>query len=137
MGCLHDGRGIEQKQYPLSAGKTPLDRPSLARDQIAAVTLAEVFLNELRAEMYIQLDERSLNAAEAVNLPGLDHQNIARTGLELLAVHHVQGAAGLNELDFIVRVTVRSRSAPRPAVEQEGRNADRALAGTTSAGATL
>jgi hypothetical protein len=79
--------------------------------------------------MHIQLNERRLNATEAVYLPGFDHQNVAGTGLELFTVHHVQGAAGLDELDFIVRVAVRSRPTPCSTVEQEGRNANRALAG--------
>jgi hypothetical protein len=43
----------------------------------------------------------TLCSIEAVNLTGLDHQDFSRTGLELLAIHHVAAAAFSNELDLV------------------------------------
>src|SRR5689334_11628404 len=78
--------------------------------------------------MHVELNQRLFSDdGESVNLAGLDHENVACTGLELLAVHDITPAPGLNELNLVVRMPVRPRSASGLAVEQEDRHADVAL----------
>ena len=44
----------------------------------------QILLHEARAEMHIELDERSVtNAAEAVDLTGLDDENVTRSGFRI------------------------------------------------------
>jgi len=70
--------------------------------------------------MYVNLDERRVtNAAEAVDLPGLDDQNVARAGLEFLAVDGPETATFPHELDFIVRMTMGPGTTPREGAEEE------------------
>ena len=70
--------------------------------------------------MNVQLNERFVAyGLEAVNLAGLDHKNVARASLELLTIDVICSAARLNELDFVVWMSVRSRPASRLSVEQE------------------
>ena len=77
-------------------------------------SLGQVLLNETRTEVDIQLNERLVaDALEAVNLASLDDENVARAGLELLAIHCLQAATSLNELDLVVRMPMRSWSATR------------------------
>src|SRR4051812_17805290 len=55
---------------------------------LAASMLRQVLLNEARAEMDVQLDQRfRSNAFKAVDLARLDHQDVTRAGLEFLPVH--------------------------------------------------
>src|SRR4051794_39624574 len=90
----------------------------------------EIFLDEPRAQMDIHLHRRRVSdAREAVDLAGLDHQDVARRGLELLAVHGVQSAALTHELDFVVRMTMRTGAAPRLSTEQKRRDGDVAMLG--------
>ncbi len=57
--------------------------------------------------MHIELHEwRVANAAEAMDLPSLDDENVTCTGLEFLSVDGPQTAAFPHELDFIVRMTM-------------------------------
>jgi hypothetical protein len=50
----------------------------------ARSTLGQVLLHEARAQMYIELGERPVtDAAEAVDLSGLDDENVTRAGFEL------------------------------------------------------
>ena len=59
--------------------------------------------------MHVNLDERRIaDALEAVNLARLDNQDVAGAGFELVAVHVPQSPAFTYELNFVVRVTVRS-----------------------------
>jgi hypothetical protein len=70
--------------------------------------------------MYVDLDEgRVTNAAEAMDLPGLDDQNVTRAGFEFLPVDGPETATFPHELDFIVRVTVGAGTTPREGAEQE------------------
>src|SRR5690606_36956366 len=58
-----------------------------------SITGSEVLLNEPRAEVDVQLDERAVaDAAEAVDLARLDHEDVAGFGLELLPFHVVEPA---------------------------------------------
>jgi hypothetical protein len=64
--------------------------------------------------MDVDLDEGHIpDAAEAVNLPGLDDENIPGAGFEFLSVHGIQAAAFPQKLDFIVGVPVGSGTAAR------------------------
>jgi hypothetical protein len=55
--------------------------------------LRQVFLDEARAEMNIQLDEWLLaNALEGVDLAGLDDEDVACPGLKLLSVDRPETA---------------------------------------------
>src|SRR5690606_28511589 len=95
-----------------------------------SITGSEVLLNEPRAEVDIQLDERAVaDAAEAVDLARLDHEDVAGAGLELLSFDVVQPASLLNELHLVVRMAVRPRAAAGEPVEEEDGNADVAVVG--------
>lgn len=70
--------------------------------------------------MDVDLHERGVpDAAEAMDLTGLDHQNVTWTGLEFLPVHGVQPAALPDELNFVIRMAVRPRPLSRSSVEKE------------------
>ena len=70
--------------------------------------------------MYVDLDEgRLTNAAEAMDLPGLDDQNVTRAGFEFLAVDGPETATFPHELDFIVRMTMGPGTTPREGAEEE------------------
>src|SRR6476646_7444580 len=93
--------------------------------------LGQVLLNETRTEMDIQLNERLVaDALEAVNLAGLDDEDVTRAGLELLAIHCVESATSLNELDLVVRMPMRAWPATRLAVEQEDGDVDVPVVGS-------
>ena len=82
--------------------------------------LAEVVLNEAGTEMDIDLDERLVtNTSEAVNLTGLDHQNVSRPGLEFRPVDVPESPTGAHELHFIVRMTMRARPGSWGPVEEK------------------
>jgi hypothetical protein len=82
--------------------------------------LCQVFLDEPRAKMHIQLNQWSIaDAAEAVNLAGLDYQNVTRTSLELLSIHIPESATLLDKLYLVVGVTMWARASPGTSVEQE------------------
>jgi hypothetical protein len=67
--------------------------------------------------MYIELDQgRVANAAEAVDLAGLDDENVARPGFEFLSIDGPETPAFPHELDFIIRMTMGSRATPHVAV---------------------
>src|SRR5690606_27943091 len=58
----------------------------------------QVLLDERRAQVHVELDQRPVpDAPEAVHLARLDDEDVARAGLELLAVHRPQAAALLDE----------------------------------------
>ena len=70
--------------------------------------------------MHIELDQGALDACESVNLTGLDDQDVARAGLELLTVDRPQAATLLDELDFVVRVEMRPGAGPGLSVSPAG-----------------
>jgi hypothetical protein len=83
----------------------------------------QVLLYETRAEMHIKLDEgRVTNAAEAMDLAGLDHENVTGAGFELLSVDGPETAAFPHKLDFIVRMSMGPGAAPGEGVEEEHRD---------------
>jgi hypothetical protein len=70
--------------------------------------------------MYIKLDEgRVTNTPEAVDLPGLDDENVTCAGFEFLSVDGPETATFPHELDFIIRMTMGSGTAPREGAEEE------------------
>jgi hypothetical protein len=70
--------------------------------------------------MYIELDEGCVtNAAEAVDLPSLDDENVTRSRFELLTVDGPESTAFPHELDFIVWMTVWSGTTSREGAEEE------------------
>jgi hypothetical protein len=70
--------------------------------------------------MHVELNEGSVpNAAEAVDLPGLDDENVTRPGLEFLPVDGPETAAFPHELDFVVRMTMGSRTTTGKGAEEE------------------
>lgn len=80
--------------------------------------------------MHVNLDERRIaDAFEAVDLAGLDNQDVAGAGFELVAVHVPQSPAFTHELNFIVRVPMRSGPTAGRRAEQVDRNVDVAMIG--------
>ena len=70
--------------------------------------------------MHIQLDQRRItNATEAMDFPGFYDQDVTRAGLELLAINRPKTTTFGDELDFIVRMSVRPGPTPGLAVEEE------------------
>jgi hypothetical protein len=70
--------------------------------------------------VHVELDEGCVtDAAEAVDLAGLDDENVARTGFEFLSVDAPETAAFPHELDFVVRMTMRPRTTPGESAEEE------------------
>lgn len=87
--------------------------------------LGQVLLNESRAQVYVQLDERFIaDAAEAVNLPRLDDENVAGPGLEFFFIHDPDAAAFPNELDFVVRMDMGAGTIAGRRPKDECRDAD-------------
>jgi len=81
--------------------------------------------------MYINLHEgRVANAAEAMDLPGLDDQDVTGAGLEFLPVDRPEAPAFPDELDFIVRMPMGPGTTPGEGAEEEGRDVDVAVLGS-------
>jgi hypothetical protein len=84
--------------------------------------------------MHVELDKWCIaDAAEAVNLAGFDDQDVAGAGLELLAVYGPEAAAFPHELDFIVRMTMRSGAAARKSAREENGDVHAAMICTDEA----
>jgi hypothetical protein len=91
----------------------------------------QVFLNESRAEMHIDLDQRLISdALEAVNLARFDDEDVAGAGLEFLSVDVPDAAAFANELNFIVRMAMWTGSTPGLSAQEKDRDIDIAVVGT-------
>jgi hypothetical protein len=70
--------------------------------------------------MHVELHEgRISNTPEAMDLAGLDDEDVTRPGFELLAVDGPEPSAFSHELDFIVRMAMRSRATARERAEEE------------------
>jgi hypothetical protein len=70
--------------------------------------------------MHLELDEGCVtDAAEAVDLPGLDDENVTCSGFEFLSVDGPETAAFPHELDFVVRMTMGAWTTPREGAEEE------------------
>lgn len=80
--------------------------------------------------MHIHLHQRRVaNAAKAMYLAGLDDKDIARPSFEFFPVDGPETAAFPHELNFIVRMTMRSGTASGERPEEEYGHADIALIG--------
>ena len=92
--------------------------------------LWQVLLNETRTQMDINLDEgRVSDATKAMDLPGLDHENIAGDCFEFLALDVIKAPPLPDELDFIVRMTMGTGTFPRKGAEKKGGYVDIAVLG--------
>jgi hypothetical protein len=81
--------------------------------------------------MNVHLHQRLVaDARETVDLTSLDDEHIAGRSLERFAIYDVPAATALDELNFVVRMPMRLRPAPRAAVEEEDRHAGIAVIGT-------
>src|SRR5215471_16982252 len=70
--------------------------------------------------MDVELHQRFIaDRGEAVHLAGFDHEHVSGTRLEGLALDRPTAAASLNELDLVVRMSVRPGAATGVATEQE------------------
>ena len=70
--------------------------------------------------MYIKLDKRRItNGAKTVNLTGLDDENVTCAGFEVLSIDGPETATFPHELDFIVRMTMGTRTTPREGAQEE------------------
>ena len=75
--------------------------------------------------MNIELDERAIaDRCEAVNLARFDDENVTRASFERVSVYNVFAAPRLDELNFVVGMTMRTGAAPCLTVEQEHRDRD-------------
>jgi hypothetical protein len=78
--------------------------------------------------VHVQLNQRLIpDALEAVDLAGLDHQDVSRARLELLSIHHIAAPALSQELDLVVRVAMRTGTPAGQSPEQEHGDVDIAL----------
>src|SRR3954447_24690744 len=93
-------------------------------------SLRQVLLNEARAQVDVELDEGDVaDATEAVDLPGLDDQDVAGAGFEVLPVDRPQPTAFAHELDLVVGMAVRSRTAAGEGAQEKHRHVDITLIG--------
>ncbi len=80
--------------------------------------------------MHVELDQRLLaDAAKAMDLTGLDDEDVTRAGLELFSVDNPESATLTYELYFIVGVAMRARATPGVSSEQEYRDVHVAMIG--------
>jgi hypothetical protein len=80
--------------------------------------------------MDIKLDEGPIpNAAEAVDLTGLDDEDVTRPGFEFLSVDGPETAAFPHELDFVVRMTMGPRTTARESADEEHGDVDITVVG--------
>src|ERR1700740_2534432 len=69
---------------------------------------AQILLYESRADMNVHLDQRAIaDGFEAVNLAGLDDEDVPGAAFKRLTVHGPYSAALPDKLDLIVRMPVR------------------------------
>ncbi|HEY9516477.1 MAG TPA: hypothetical protein VIQ74_12425 [Gemmatimonadaceae bacterium] len=82
--------------------------------------LLEIFLDERRAEVDVQLHEWSItDASKTMYLTRLDHQYVAGAGLEFFTVHGPAPAPFADELHLVVRMAMRPRAASRKAMKKK------------------
>src|SRR5260370_10448715 len=75
---------------------------------------------ESRAEMNVHLGGRAIpDGLEAVNLAGLDNENVPSATFKRLSVHGPYSAALPDKLDLIVGMPMRPRTLARQPAEQK------------------
>ena len=83
----------------------------------------QVLLGEAGTEVNVELYQRRItNGLEAVDLASLDNKDVSSATLESLAVDCPHTTAFTDELDFVVRMPVRTRPRTGLSMEQEHRN---------------
>jgi len=81
--------------------------------------------------MDVKLQQRRIaDCFETVNLSGLDDKDIATTTFESLAIDGSHSAAFTNELNFVIRMPMRTGPGTGLPVEQEDRHTGVALIGS-------
>jgi hypothetical protein len=91
---------------------------------------AQILLYESPAEMNVHLDERAIpDGFEAVNLAGLDDENVPSATFKRLSVHGPYSAAFPDKLDLIVGMPMRPRTLARQPAEQKHGDAHVSLLG--------
>src|SRR5712672_1149225 len=82
----------------------------------------QVFLDEPGTQMHIDLHEWPFaDVAEAVHFAGLDDEDVAGPGFELVPLDVPEAASLADELDLVVGMPVRPRTTARLAVEEKHR----------------
>jgi len=80
--------------------------------------------------MNVDLDQRAVSDGfEAVNLAGLDDENVSSATFKRLSVHGPYSAAFPDKLDLIVGMPMRPRTLARQAAEQKDGDAHVSLLG--------
>src|SRR5215472_7157738 len=80
--------------------------------------------------MNVHLDERAIpDGFEAVNLTGLDDENVSRATFKRLSVHGPYAPAFPDKLDLIVGMPMRPRTLARQPAEQKHADAHVSLLG--------
>jgi len=81
--------------------------------------------------MNIQLNERFFtDALEAVNLTGLDDEDVASPRLEFFSIDCPATASRLDELDLVIRMAMRTGPASGLAIEEKDGDANVAVVGS-------
>src|SRR5262245_53984000 len=105
--------------------------PLARRSHMASgATSLEVFLDEAWTEVHVDLHQRLVaDGREAVDLAGLDDDDVAGAPLELAAVHHPSAPARPNELHFVVGMAMRAWPAAGLGVQEKHGDGDVTLIG--------
>src|SRR5206468_1911092 len=93
--------------------------------KVSSCVGSEVFLDESWTDVHVELHQRRVaDVLEAMDLAGLDHEDVAGARLELLAIDDPQSATFLDELDLVVGMSMRSGAGAGLAAKQKNRHAD-------------
>lgn len=99
-----------------------------ARGYLSGARALEVLLNKAGTEVNVELYQRQItNRFEAVDLAGFYDKDVSSATLEGLVVYRPHSPAFTDELDFVIRMPVRTRSRTGFSMEQEHRNIGIAL----------
>jgi hypothetical protein len=80
--------------------------------------------------VHVHLNQSRLtDALEGMDLAGLDDENVPRPRLEFLPVDSVQPAPLSDELNFVVRMAMRTRTLPGERVQEKNRDLDVTVVG--------
>jgi len=91
---------------------------------------AQILLDESWTQMNVDLDERAIpDGFEAVNLAGLDDENVPRATFKRLSVHGPYSAAFPDKLDLIVGMPMRAGTLARQPTKQKHADAHVSLLG--------
>jgi hypothetical protein len=98
------------------------------KSDFAAKPLGQVLLNEPGTEVDVQLNQRLVpDALKAVDLAGLDDQDVSGPRLELLPIDDIAAPPFSDELNLIIGMAMGTGSPAGQSPEQEHRDVDVAL----------